>query len=151
MEFVEFNHTDRCYSERIRDLFFDSYSFEAGLIGVPDFPPLRRTVDDICCAQSTFIGCMFDDRVVAVAEIERNGDVSANIAGFAVHPSCFRQGVGSRLLCHLLSSFGKTPVTVSTALKNQPAISLYKTHGFRVANRWATQCGIEMVTLLRTV
>ncbi len=149
MEFVKLNHADKRQAECIQGHFFDSYSVEARLIGIPDFPPLRRTVDNIRSAQSSFVGCMINDRLVAVAEIERKSNGSANIAGFAVRPSSFRRGIGSRLLCHLLDTLGNSQVTVSTAWENKPAISLYETHGFRVANRWATQSGIDMVTLLK--
>jgi ribosomal protein S18 acetylase RimI-like enzyme len=149
LKFLELNHTDTHCSQGIRDLFRESYTVEAELIGVSDFPPLRRTAADIRSAPSTFVGCMIDDRLVAIAEIERSGDFAANIAGFAVFPPYFRRGIGSRLLRHILDCLGDVPVTVSTAWKNQPAIALYEAHGFCVARRWATDCGIDMATLLR--
>lgn len=151
MECLHLDHKDQKVSERIRKVLFDAYSVEADLIGVADFPPLRRSVESICAAKSVFVGCVDAGEVVAVAEIESlHDDETMNIAGFAVHPGVFRQGIGSRLLSHVLGILGDTVVTVSTASENLPAIALYEKHGFRVSARWATQCRIAMVTLSRS-
>jgi ribosomal protein S18 acetylase RimI-like enzyme len=125
-----------------------AYTVEAQVIGVDDFAPLRRTAADISGAPSTFFGCTIGGRLVAVAEIEAPPDGPINIGGFAVHPSFFRRGIGSRLLRHVLQATAPAPVTVSTAATNDPAIALYEAHGFRVRRRWTIQ-GIQMVTLVR--
>jgi ribosomal protein S18 acetylase RimI-like enzyme len=146
VEFATLDHTDHAQSERISEVLLDSYAVEAELIGVDDFAPLRRRCGDIREAGSTFYGCVGEGRLVGVAEVERDGGGAANIAGFAVHPSVFRRGVGSRLLQHVLEAVDATSFTVSTASANAPAIALYEKHGFRIRDRWAID-GIAMVTL----
>jgi len=149
MQYLEIDNTHAAESEKIRSLLFDSYSVEAAIIGVADFPPLRRSSDEIRKARSEFLGCVHLDTLVAVAELEIGGDGLMNIASFGVLPSVFRQGVGSNLLRHVLQSHGGFRVTVSTATRNRPAVSLYRKNGFRAEKEWRTECGIEMVTLAR--
>jgi ribosomal protein S18 acetylase RimI-like enzyme len=137
-------------SEAICAILCRSYAVEAELIGVEDFPPLRRTSEDIRASQSTFIGCSSENRLVAVAELEHENDRSTNIAGFVVHPEFFRRGIGSHLLRHVLASVGTQTVTVSTAAANVPAVSLYEIHGFSIFKRWSIE-DLEMVTLARSL
>lgn len=146
---VELDQADSHQSAAIRKLLFDSYSVEAALIGVEDFPPLRRTLDDIESSPATFCGCAQGGTLVAVAEIEEDRDHRVNIASFAVHPGSFRKGVGSKLLRHVLARLEKVVVTVSTASCNAPAIALYSKNGFRISAQWQTPCKINMVTMLK--
>jgi len=146
MRVSKIDHTIPQVSEEIRRLMVDSYTIEAGLIGATDFPPLRRTAEDIRSASATFYGCARADRLVAVAEVETGDHDGLHIAGFVVHPTVFRRGIGSGLLSHVLQSSGGRRVTVSTAELNRPAVSMYEKHGFKVTRRWAIQ-GIDIVTL----
>lgn len=150
IEFSKLDHRDLMQSERIRHVFFDAYSIEAELIDVADFPPLRRSATDIRDDRSVFLGCTQDGELVAVAEIESEPEQQANIAGFVVHPNSFRKGIGSKLLCYVLEFLGDREVTVSTAVKNRPAISLYEKHGFQIVQTWTIGSQIEMVTLSRS-
>lgn len=149
MKFIELDHTNPTQSERIQRVLFDSYSIEAKLIDVTDFPPLRRSAANIRHAQSTFFGCTHEGEVIAVAEIEREPAQPANIAGFVVHPNFFRRGIGSQLLCYVLERLGNTLVTVSTGSKNRPAIALYTKYGFQLSETWVIEPKIDMVTLSR--
>jgi ribosomal protein S18 acetylase RimI-like enzyme len=148
-EFSRLDQTDPAQAERICRLLRDSYAVEARLIGVEDFAPLRRGIADIRNASSTFHGCSRGGSLVAVAEVEREADGTANIAGFVVDPGAFRKGIGTRLLLHVLQVVGDSAVTVSTASANAPAIALYEKHGFGIRRHWRTDCGIAMVTLER--
>ncbi|MBK9120415.1 MAG: GNAT family N-acetyltransferase [Phycisphaerales bacterium] len=142
-------HTDTTQAEEVRRLFFEAYTVEAALIGVADFPPLRRSASDIARAPSIFFGCERDQELAAVAEVETTNGPTANIAAFAVRPAWFRHGMGTFLLAHLLALLDKTTVTVSTACGNIPALALYEKFGFRSSRHWRTACGIDMVTLAR--
>ncbi|MEN8207850.1 MAG: GNAT family N-acetyltransferase [Candidatus Fermentibacteria bacterium] len=144
----EIDNTDMSQSEKIREILFDSYSVEGKLIGVSDFPPLRRTSGDIRIAQTKFIGCMSIGRLVAVAELEMSDPDELNIASFGVHPTVFRRGIGSNLLRHILQTYGHLHATVSTAIRNRPAVTFYEKHGFRLEMKWCTECGIDMVNLV---
>ena len=148
MELIELDHTDEKESERISRILRESYAVEAKLIDADDFPPLRRRSGDIRRAASRFYGCRREGRLVAVAEVEEADEGAANIAGFVVRPEVFQQGLGSRLLQHVLATVPACRFTVSTATLNAPAIALYEKHGFRVRDRWVIE-GIDMVTLER--
>ena len=141
------DHTDPAQAERICRVLLASYAVEAALVGVEDFAPLRRGSREIRAATSTFYGGVTEGRLVAVAEIEETGEGTANIAGFVVHPDVFRQGIGSQLLQHVLTTVEATRFSVSTAAVNGPAIALYEKHGFRLRDRWSTPDGIDMITL----
>ncbi len=149
MNFFKLDHTTEQESEKIRKVFFDSYSVEAMLIGASEFPPLKRSAFDIGSAKSLFFGCTCNSFLAAVAEIENANSHLPNIAGFAVHPDYFRRGVGSFLLSNILDCLGDSNVTVSTASANVPATSLYKKYGFQITKNWSTKCRISMVNMER--
>lgn len=150
MKFLKLDHTNEQISERIRKVFFDSYSVEATLIGVTEFPPLKRTASDIRSAESSFFACTDKNFLAAVTEIENASSHLPNIAGFAVHPEYFRRGVGSFLLSNILGGLGNSSVSVSTASANVPATSLYEKHGFQIIKNWSTKSRISMVTMERS-
>ena len=147
MQFTRLDHASEQESERIRTLLFESYSVEAGVIGVTDFPPLKRSAEDIRSAHSSFFGCVNNEVLYGVAEIESDDLEPTNIASFAVHPDVLRYGIGTFLLLGILEFIGNHPITVSTASINTPAISLYEKHGFRIIKNWETPCRISMVTM----
>lgn len=147
MQFTRLDHASKQESERIRTLLFDSYSVEADVIGVTDFPPLKRSAEDIRSAHSSFFGCVHNGVLSGVAEIESDDLEPTNIASFAVHPDVLRCGIGTFLLIGILEFIGNHPITVSTASVNTPAISLYEKHGFQIIKDWATPCRISMVTM----
>ena len=103
MNIIRLHHRDRTQAEELRHLFFEAYTVEAARIGVAEFPPLRRTVEQFQNADSRFWGCRDHDRLVAAAELEQVDEQTMNIAGFAVIPGMFRKGIGSALLGHILS------------------------------------------------
>ena len=146
LKLAQIDHGLPHQAEAIRRLLFDAYTIEAHLLGVTDFPPLRRTADHIQQTEAVFWGIRRDDRLIALVEIETEQDGSAHIASFVVDPRCFRQGLGSKLLSLVLNQLRVNVVTVSTAEKNLPAIRLYQKHGFEHASSWSIE-GFEMVTL----
>lgn len=146
-QFIQLDHSSERESERIRDLLFASYTVEARLIGVSSFPPLQRSVEEIRSASSSFFGCIHNDVLLGVAEIEPGDRKFFNIASLGVQPDSFRRGVGTFLLVGILDHIPSRPITVSTASANTPAISLYEKQGFRTVKNWSTPCGISMITL----
>ena len=125
-----------------------AYRVEAALLGVRDFVPLHRTVEDIRRAESTFLGGFLDGRLVAVAELERPPAAPLNVASLVVLPQHFRRGLATSLLRHVIAEHGAGPITVSTGMRNVPALRLYAGLGFQEQRRWSVE-GIPMVTLLR--
>jgi len=62
----------------------------------------------------------------------------AHISTLAVDPKRRRQGIGERLLVHMLREtrrLGAGVVTLEVRESNQAAIALYEKHGFRVRRR----------------
>ena len=49
----------------------------------------------------------------------------------------------------MIAAHGTGPLTVSTGLRNTPALLLYEGLGFRESRRFTTEDGIPMITLLR--
>jgi hypothetical protein len=115
MDLLTLDHADEVWSERICRLLWDSYAVEAQLIGIEDFAPLRRGSAQIRAAASTFYGCLREGRLVAVAEVEDLGGGTSNIAGFVVHPSVFRRGIGTRSTHRRSRSMRRTASGSATA------------------------------------
>ena len=95
------------------------------------------------------MGFLERDTLLAAAELEGADGDAPHIAGFTVHPSLFRRGLGTDLLRRVLEIVGARRVTVSTGEENLPAIRLYEKHGFRVVEHWSAPGKIPMVTLAR--
>ena len=64
-----------------------------------------------------------------------------------VHPTYFRQGIGSELLTFIFELFVGNTITVETGLANIPAIALYKNFGFKEVDQYDTDHGIRKVRL----
>ncbi|MCA8959644.1 MAG: GNAT family N-acetyltransferase [Planctomycetes bacterium] len=136
-------------AERIRRVMWAGYRVEADLLEVEVFPPLDRTSASIAASKGVFFGIERTGQLAAVIEVEDpSGELGElEIASLVVHPDHFRQGLGARLVAHVLDRRGARAVTVSTGRANEPAIRLYSSHGFREDRLWMTPCGIRMVTL----
>lgn len=124
-----------------------AYRVEADLLRVREFVPLRRTVADLLRSESTFLGAFLDGHLAGVAEIERPPGAPVNVAALVVLPEHFRRGLGRALMHRVLEEHGRGPITVSTGVRNLPALRLYAGLGFQEQRRWSVD-GIAMVTLL---
>lgn len=137
-------------AEAIRAVMFEAYLVEAGILGVQDFVPLRRTAAQIAATDALFLGIAPGGTLAAVAEVENPEPGHFHIGSLVVLPSHFRRGLGATLVRHILDASVPGDVTVSTGVRNQPALRLYTSHGFREHRFWTTEDGIPMVTLRRT-
>jgi len=133
-------------AEAIRAVMVEAYRVEAVILGVRDFAPLHRTAAQIAATDALFLGISLEDTLAAVAEVESSEPGHLHISSLVVLPSQFRRGLGSALVRHILDTTSDD-VTVSTGVRNQPALSLYTSHGFREDRRWTTRDGIAMITL----
>ena len=147
---IQLAHETAPVAEAIRTVMFQAYLVEAALLGVSDFVPLRRSAEAISASNALFIGIAPAGTLAAVAELERPEPRHVHIGSLVVLPSHFRRGLGAALVRYIVGANPSDTVTVSTGTRNQPALSLYTTLGFREHRLWATDDGISMVTLLRT-
>ncbi|WP_405239733.1 GNAT family N-acetyltransferase [Lentisalinibacter orientalis] len=140
------DHRSEEVASQIHALFRRSYTVEARLIGAEDFPPLRRSAQQIRSSSGAFLGAREGSDLVAAVEYAVDGP-HLDIRNLAVDPRCFRQGRGTRLLQALLERTDWRTATVETAAGNLPAVALYEKIGFSVSGRWTTAEGIEKIGL----
>ena len=135
-------------AKQIRLLFQASYSVEAQILGAIDFPPLKRSLESYQKTKTTFLGCFEDQELAGITEIETH-PTYIDINSLVVHPRFFRRGIASKLLEFLFHRFKVELFIVETGVKNQPAIALYKKHGFKEIKEWDTDFGIRKIAFER--
>lgn len=142
------NHQQLNVAQQIFNVFQSSYAIEANLIGVSEFPPLKRQVTDILASHSSFYGYLIEGQLAGVVEITLTAQV-LEIESLTVNPDFFRQGVAGKLIVYVLSAFSHQTAKVETATANAPAIRLYQKHGFIQYKKWIPDHGIEKVAFSR--
>ena len=143
------SHSQPSAAAAIHRVMTEAYRVEAALLGVADFPPLRRTAAQVAASTGTFLGISVAGTLAAVAELELPAAGGVHIASLAVRPAHFRRGLASALLRHVREMPACDEVMVSTAAGNGPALALYAAHGFREQRRHTTPDGVEVITLRR--
>ena len=143
------DHTDGDVADAIYSLFQESYRAEAELIGANDFPPLRRSSNNIALSNSSFWGRQNLNGLVGIIEIEQEPAL-LQISSLVVSPRQFRQGIGTSLVTYILSVLKWQQAQVQTATANAPAIRLYQNTGFIEQKRWLSKQGIELVLLSKS-
>ena len=138
------NHRSIEISKKIYRLFQASYSVEAELLNIDNFPPLRRTVDDLLISDTEFYAFWKNNEMAALVEI-KNDNACTDIQSLVVHPKCFRQGLGIQLISFILNSLDSEIFTVETGLENKPAIRLYEKLGFQKIEQWETTSSVKIV------
>jgi ribosomal protein S18 acetylase RimI-like enzyme len=144
------NHRDREVAQRIHVIQMVAYEHEAHMLGVTNFPPLRRTVEDIERSADRFFGARLESiwaGAIAIAEVELGGELE--ISSLVVLPEFHRRGIGRALLVAITSSFGDHTLTVSTGALNQPALELYAGFGFVEIRRYLSEDGAIALVKLR--
>lgn len=155
------DQSQRVTAQQILDLMQRSYKVEAELIGASDFPPLRRTLENIQSSTANFLAVAQLGELVALAELDnRNESFSSErapdeevieeclfIDSFVVSPDKFRQGLGAVLLGAILRRGGAEIIIVDTSVRNGPAIALYKKAGFSEESVYMHREGFEMIRL----
>lgn len=127
-------------------VFQNSYRVEAQLIGVLDFPPLSRSVKHIENSKTLFYGFLENQSLAAVIEISVTG-TQLKINSLTVDPKYFRKGIAGKLIRYVLDAYEFTRATVETAVVNEPAINLYKKHGFVEFKQWTPSHGIKKLAM----
>ncbi len=125
------DHRDIAVAEQVRAVHVLAYAQEALLLKVKDFPPLRRTAEDIQSCAECYLGALLDGKIVgalSVALDEEPGQVL--ITSLVVHPDHQRKGIARALMRELFRIGIQDVFAVSTAAANTPAIALYRGLGF---------------------
>lgn len=138
------DHHDQSIARQIYQVFQVSYAVEAVLLGHPDFPPLKRTVQDIMNSPTLFYGYWKENVLVAAMEIKKNKHFT-HVQSLTVDPDYFRQGIGYELLDFAQRTHPSELITVETGLGNTPAICFYENFGFIKQKTWMTDVGIEKI------
>ena len=123
-----------------------AYSQEAAILGVEDFPPLHVRISELRESKSRFFGVRKAARIVAVLELD-SGAGAVCISSLVVSPADQRQGIGRALLCTAIAAASGKPIEVQTALRNERALGLYRTHGFHQINVCRLASGLELIRL----
>lgn len=137
-------------AEEVWALQHAAYRVEADLIGVADLPPLQDTVESLRQSQETFIGLRgAEGELLGVIAYEQEQEGRYTICRVMVNPDYFRQGVGSRLLTHLLDAFPGVHWSVTAEARNLPALALYERAGFARTGAFQPAPDITLVQLER--
>ncbi|MEO9964524.1 MAG: GNAT family N-acetyltransferase [Reichenbachiella sp.] len=135
-------------AEKAWKLFQKSYRMEADLIETDDFPPLRRTIQEMQSSSTRFYGFIIDGGLAGVIELNSVSQ-ELDICSLVVDPYHFRKGIASQLLEFAIETYQPSTCVVETATKNLPAIRLYQSKGFVEEEIWMTNFDIEKIKLRR--
>ncbi|MCK0146246.1 GNAT family N-acetyltransferase [Arenibacter sp. F26102] len=137
-------HSEISNAVKLHELFRVSYRIEAELLGVTDFPPLRRTLSEFQNSNTQFYGFWKDDILAAAVEIDQLKN-TLNICSLVVDPKYFRQGIARRLLLFVEDYDDSETLIVETGWANAPAIALYKKFGFQETREYNSEGGIKKI------
>mgnify|MGYP006201462607 CR=1 FL=1 len=131
-------------SQEILKIFQASYTIEAEMLKVIDFPPLKRTMTQFLDVNSDFYAYYLNQNLAGLIEINSN-KCSTHIQSLVVYPKYFRQGIGRQLVKFVLETNESVSFTVETGVNNHPAIKLYISLGFKEVSQWDTNHGVRKV------
>lgn len=135
-------------SNQIHSVFQLSYTVEAKLLNVTDFPPLRRPLESYLKSDNMFFGYLENTEITGIIELEYNNKCT-DINSLVVHPKFFRRGIASKLLEFIFNRFDSKLFIVETGANNKPATELYKKLGFKEIKQWDTDFGIRKILFER--
>ncbi|HEX2202473.1 MAG TPA: GNAT family N-acetyltransferase [Longimicrobium sp.] len=145
------DHRDPQSAERIHGLQQAAYAVERDLLGVVDFYPLTVTAEEIRREDEVFLGAWEGDRLVGAVSFAPTPE-GLHVGRLVVDPARFRRGIAARLLDAVERSAAPGErLTVSTAARNEPAVRLYRKHGFEIVERAVLPGGLALVRLAKDV
>ena len=141
---------DADFVEQLWSMQHQAYRLEAEAVGLTEVPPLTDTFDSIRSSGDVFYGELEQDgelRGAIAVRSEIPGELL--ITRLMVQPAYLRQGIGSSLLRHVLTSYEDIRVYKVTASSlNEPATRLYRDFGFEPIQTFNSAAGVEL-TLFR--
>jgi ribosomal protein S18 acetylase RimI-like enzyme len=140
------DHLNEDVCSQIFTVFQKSYKVEAQLINACNFPPLSRRIEEIKSSETLFYGFTENGCLAGVIEVALEGK-HLGIDSLTVDPKYFKQGIAGKLISYIFDLFEFTEAMVETAVTNEPAIKLYKKHGFVEFKRWTPSHGIQKLAM----
>ena len=143
---------DPVVAEAVLRIQHRSYAVEAALIGFDGIPPLHETVADLQAnglSGLNVLGAFVGGELAGVLGyrwVDSPGG-ELDIDRLAIDPGFFRLGTASALLAALPAA---AAVIVSTGTLNQPALALYRRHGFQPTGIREIAPGVTVTELRRT-
>jgi len=146
MEILILAHQKSTVAQELHKIWQRSYPIEARLIGVKDFPPLNRNLEEFRRANTQFIGIRSDSNLIAALEFEfLDGNLCIN--SLVVDPDHLRRGYGKKLMEHVLGSNQWQKAKIETGAANAPAIRLYQKLGFEITETYIADMNISKVKM----
>jgi ribosomal protein S18 acetylase RimI-like enzyme len=145
------DHTVESVARAIHAVQMSAYAQEARLLGVLQFPPLARTVEDVRVGTESFLGVHVGGQLVGSVSVEPDPEYTGmSIASLTVAPAFQRRGIATALMVEVLQRHGAGCLTVQTGMRNAPALRLYERLGFVRVRRWVVGPeSLEIVKLCR--
>lgn len=137
-------------AKKIYSVFHQSYTVEAEVLGVENFPPLKRLLQSYMDSKTSFYGFYEETELAGVIEVEFKEDLT-EINSLVVHPKFFRRSIASQLLEYIINVPDTDIFIVETGVDNTPAIEMYKKMGFNEVDKWHTDFGIRKVLFVKVI
>ena len=136
---------------QLHAVWIDAYTQEAALLGVRDFPPLRRASSDLLeHGESAFLATLDSQLAGAVVLHQLPEAPCVQIHALVVAPNLQRRGVARALVEAVIHRYPGLALEVTTGVANTPALALYRQIGFRETGRSVVGPeSLEIVTLQR--
>jgi ribosomal protein S18 acetylase RimI-like enzyme len=98
---------------------------------------MKLTIDQLQSSNDRFHAAYWSSTLVGAVGVIDKPDLSMMVINsLVVHPAHQRAGIATRLLLHVLATSDAASIRVSTGAGNQPALTLYRKHGFVEYKRW---------------
>lgn len=124
-------HRDPAVAEAILAVLRPAYAQESRLLGLTDFPPLRRSAADVVASDDFHLGAWVGNALAGVLSLGRDDEPDQLCIGMlVVLPSHQRRGLARALLDDLLQRTDGLALSVATGAANAPALALYASAGF---------------------
>ena len=130
-----------------------AYGIEADLINYDKIPYLSQGLSDLMRTENETFLAYFDeeDNIRAVFSYQIINDGVLDVHRFMVHPSLFRQGVGSKLLKHAAENNVLRKIIAQTGAKNKPAIEFYKRNGIDFVCEIQVDARVKLATFEKVI
>lgn len=148
---VRITRAEKKDAPEILELQYLAFQSEADLLGIPDIPPLKQTIEELDkeFEKSVFLKAVDEDgRIVGSVRACPKAEV-LHIGKLMVHPLLQGQGIGYQLLTeieHMLPYQRYELFTSTASVKNQ---QLYKKAGYTVQYEEESGGGIRLVYMAK--